>query len=109
MADELHLDMSGVVDERTFHEYVSETLGFPGYYGRNLDALWDCITDDAQSSMPERLVVEGLAHLERRLPGLHDNLVDCLREYAREFPDREVVFRRHSLSEGGIDQDGGPR
>lgn len=24
---------------------VGEALGFPAHYGRNLDALWDCLTD----------------------------------------------------------------
>ena len=24
---------------------IGRALGFPGYYGANLDALWDCLTD----------------------------------------------------------------
>jgi RNAse (barnase) inhibitor barstar len=28
-----------------FHEEVSKTLRFPDYYGRNLDALSDCLSD----------------------------------------------------------------
>ena len=27
------------------HEYLAHTLRFPAYYGRNLDALHDCLTD----------------------------------------------------------------
>lgn len=27
-----------------FHKAISDQLGFPDFYGKNLDALWDCIT-----------------------------------------------------------------
>ena len=27
------------------HQHLQEALGFPAYYGRNLDALYDCLTD----------------------------------------------------------------
>ena len=27
------------------HNYIAEKLGFPDYYGKNLDALYDCLTD----------------------------------------------------------------
>ena len=27
------------------HRHLRESLGFPAYYGANLDALYDCLTD----------------------------------------------------------------
>ncbi|MCR4787362.1 MAG: barstar family protein [Lachnospiraceae bacterium] len=32
-------------DRKAAHAYIAETLGFPDYYGNNLDALFDCLTD----------------------------------------------------------------
>ncbi|WP_152004146.1 barstar family protein [Desulfoluna spongiiphila] len=103
MNDELLIDMSGIMDNETFHEYVSKMLNFPGYYGYNLDAFWDCITDEGQSSMPQKLIVEGLAALKSFLPQLHDGFVECLNDYLKEYPDREVVFRQDSPSGKGIE------
>ena len=40
------------------YEYLSEELSFPAYFGRNLDALHDCLTD---ISAPTRLVLTGAA------------------------------------------------
>ncbi len=40
-----------VIDCRHFstreaaHAYIADTLGFPEYYGSNLDALFDCLTE----------------------------------------------------------------
>lgn len=32
-------------NEKDLHRYLSKELGFPDYYGSNLDALYDCLTD----------------------------------------------------------------
>ena len=103
MNEELLIDMSGIMDEETFHEYVSKKLSFPGYYGYNLNALWDCITDEDQSSMPDKLVVEGLAALKGFLPELHDGFIECLQDYIKEYPDREIILRQDSPSGEGIE------
>ncbi|MCP4614365.1 MAG: hypothetical protein GY845_37245 [Planctomycetes bacterium] len=103
MIDKLLIDMSGIMDEETFHEFVSKKLDFPGYYGFNLDAFWDSITDDEQSSMPKTLEVEGLAALKGFLPDLHDDFVECLQDYAKEFPERRVIFHQDSPSGEGIE------
>ena len=44
------LDASKFSDVAAFYDEVSRTFGFSGEFGRNLDALWDCLvdrTDDA--------------------------------------------------------------
>ena len=105
MSEDLLIDMSGIMDEETFHEYVSKKLNFPGHYGYNLDAFWDCITDENQSSMPHKLIVEGLAVFKDFLPKLHDGLVECLQDYQKKYPEREVVFRQDSPSGEGLEFD----
>ena len=39
------LDGSKMTDRETTHEYLKEQLQFPDYYGCNLDALYDCLTE----------------------------------------------------------------
>lgn len=34
-----------LMDSERAHIYLAEELDFPDYYGRNLDALYDCLTD----------------------------------------------------------------
>lgn len=34
-----------LVEPEKAHTYLAEELDFPDYYGRNLDALYDCLTD----------------------------------------------------------------
>jgi len=39
------LDASGWETEADFHREIAEALEFPTYYGRNLDALNNCLSD----------------------------------------------------------------
>jgi len=101
--EKLVLDLSGILDEETLHEYLSKKLNFPGYYGYNFDAFWDCITDEEQPSMPKVLRIEGLAALEKYLPGEFSKLMGCLNDYEKEYPDRKVLYFRESPSGEGIE------
>ena len=39
------IDGKHINDMASLHRLVSVALGFPSYYGNNLDALYDCLTD----------------------------------------------------------------
>ena len=42
---QITLDGNLLADAAKVHEYLKEMLEFPEYYGSNLDALYDCLTD----------------------------------------------------------------
>lgn len=42
---QITLDGSILADAALLHDYLKEQLQFPEYYGKNLDALYDCLTD----------------------------------------------------------------
>lgn len=39
------IDLSSVQNKSELHDLLSATFNFPDYYGRNLDALYDLITE----------------------------------------------------------------
>ncbi len=68
-------------DEQSFHAELQSALGFPAFYGRNMDALIDCLgyADDPSAAMcsvcvapGEMLVlcIENAEEFKRRCPGL---------------------------------------
>jgi hypothetical protein len=77
-----------IVDWKTFHDVFDEALGFPGYYGRNMDAWIDCFTyaDDPESGMVANSVANGdllilsiveAAEFKQRCREQFDALIDC--------------------------------
>ena len=84
----VRLQTKGITDWESFHSMFAETLGFPGFYGRNMDAWIDCMTclDDASACMTTNTVAHGeLFHLEvadtadfqKRLPEIFRDFVEC--------------------------------
>ena len=45
------LDGAQMETREKAHEYLAKTLGFPDYYGKNLDALFDCLTEMPKTEM----------------------------------------------------------
>ena len=39
------IDCACIRDKEGFHTAMEEALAFPGWYGKNLDALHDCLTE----------------------------------------------------------------
>ncbi len=58
------LDFSNVKYYFDIHAVISEALDFPSYYGRNWDALWDCMRDILGS--PIHMQIKGLEILRQK-------------------------------------------
>ena len=66
----IRIDGRNLPTREAVHDYFTTCLQLPGYYGRNLDALYDILTERAE---PTRLVIcgplGGLGELCGRPPG----------------------------------------
>lgn len=63
--DTIFIDCGPVSEPASLHDAVAHALDFPEYYGRNLDALYDCLTD---LEVPTHLV---LLHFDDMAPWSH--------------------------------------
>ena len=43
--EEIIIDCSTILTKEDLHRIFREALSFPDWYGNNLDALYDCLTD----------------------------------------------------------------
>ena len=62
---EIIIDFSECKNGMDLHNVLKETLGFPDFYGANLDALWDSITGFIQ--LPEKIIFSGVKNLKTEL------------------------------------------
>lgn len=68
---------------------IGVALGFPDYYGRNLDALWDCLRDLAA---PTVLLWETWGPAAYADAGFFAKLVALLKERAAEMAEDRPAF-----------------
>ncbi len=85
------IDGADITTREALHSRLALCLGLRDYYGRNLDALYDCLTERQTDT---RLEVRHISALEAALGGYAGALLDTLRDAAGENPRLEVEFFR---------------
>ena len=84
----VRVDTASIADWPSFHDVFSSVFGFPGFYGRNMDAWIDCMTsldspDDGLTCVhaPEDgvvvLVLAGMRDLRKRCPEIAEAIDEC--------------------------------
>ena len=63
----IELTLDGAMGMEAIHEQLAQTLHFPDFYGRNLDALYDCLTELREDVT---FTVQNVHALGRRGPAL---------------------------------------
>ncbi len=80
-------DMKNIND---FHLYLKETLGFPEYYGMNLDALWDMLT--SWVDLPLTIEWKNFESSENNLRDDAFRILDVFKEAEQEIDGFKLVF-----------------
>ena len=76
------IDGAVIETREQLHDTLSEQLALPAYYGRNLDALFDCLTDIREDTQLQLVHAEALfAHL-----GVYADVLTVLRDACAENP-----------------------
>jgi RNAse (barnase) inhibitor barstar len=96
----LQADCSGARDKAGVMAALGVGLGLPDFFGANLDALYDCLTDLDPSGAPDGSADPGIAIVVVGLPrgpgfdaAQLDALLDVFRDAAEWFADRPAAFR----------------
>ena len=73
-------------ERRNAHSYLAQMLDFPDYYGRNLDALFDCLTELHDCT----ILLEGAEEL-LAAGGYGARILQTLEDAARANPGLRVI------------------
>ncbi|MCI9144411.1 MAG: barstar family protein [Lachnospiraceae bacterium] len=84
------LDGEKITDREMLHDILAEQLALPEWYGRNLDALYDCLTERREAT-EIRILQKSV--LEERLGGYAKALENVLSAIAGENPEISVLVQ----------------
>lgn len=82
------LDGRNMTDKAATQEYLKEQFRFPEYYGRNLDALYDCLTE---IEVETEIQIEHKKQIAEYLGDYVEALVDTIRDAAQENPNLQLT------------------
>ena len=77
------IDGASIHTRAELHDSLEEQLSLPDWYGRNLDALFDCLTDLSEETVVRLIHPQAL---EEHLGGYAGVLQNVLRDAAEDNP-----------------------
>ena len=88
---ERRVTLSGnkMLTKEAMHTYLARKLKFPSYYGKNLDALHDCL---GEISHPLHLTVTFTDRLTEELGNYGETFLEVLKDVAEENENITVSF-----------------
>ena len=88
------IDSKNINSEKSLHAELANKFNFPSYYGKNFDALLDCLRDIAdQAKLSNPIVVRFTDYflLVRQLSCSDmQNLVTVFQDWKDEYPDLNI-------------------
>ena len=83
------IDTNQLQTMEQIHEYLAKELNFPPYYGKTLDALYDCLTDIDRET---ELVLNNWHDLEYALKDYSGKMLYVFHEACEENPHLKVTL-----------------
>ncbi len=93
--EEYTVDFSGVSDKKSFHARLKEYLPLPDWYGGNLDALFDSLTDLNEICIYFR----NWEPLKETMPAYFDNFRHVIADAQMEVPGLFCFFEETEAQE----------
>ena len=95
--DILVIDGAYVSDMKQLHEHIASQLHFPKHYGKNLDALYDCLTDMKKVAIH----VHNYGALKEHLGDAADGLMEVFLDLCAVKPECSLVVAPAAPTESG--------
>ena len=88
-------DLSGCKDKPAAMRMLGHAFGLPGWFGANLDALYDSLTDDETwpAGAGAVVVLDALPYTESFGVEERDALLDVFRDVAEHYAEAGIPFR----------------
>lgn len=92
----LYADLSAAQSKQEVLDKIAESFLFPSHFGKNLDALYDCMTDLVHKAGTQPgfvVVIEQLPDNPRFDREAREQLLDVFRDAADFWAERRIAFR----------------
>ena len=92
----LYANLAHAQSKQDILDLIAQQFFFPAHFGKNFDALYDCMTDPLHKSGPQTgfiVVLEQIPTTPKFDKEAREQLLDIFRDAADYWADRKVSFR----------------
>ena len=92
----LYANLAHAQTKQDILDLIAQQFYFPAHFGKNFDALYDCITDPLHKSGPQPgfiVVLEQIPITAKFDKEAREQLLDIFRDAADYWGDRKIPFR----------------
>jgi RNAse (barnase) inhibitor barstar len=92
----LYANLAAAQSKQDVLDMIAEQFTFPAHFGKNFDALYDCMTDPLHKSGPQPgfvVVLEQIPATSKFDKEAREQLLDIFRDAADYWSDRKIPFR----------------
>jgi len=92
----LYANLASAQSKQDVLDMLAEQFTFPAHFGKNFDALYDCMTDSLHKSGSQPgfiVVLEQIPANARFDKEVREQLLDIFRDAADYWADRKIAFR----------------
>lgn len=83
------IDLKDVQSKEDFHDRIEEGFDCPDYYGRNLDALYDVLTDEVEDV---EIYFTNAADMAENMDKYYDAFVEMCEEVQQDYENITIVI-----------------
>ena len=94
------LDFSGIKSLWQLHEYFKDVFELPDYYGRNMDALWDCLYYSFE--FPTTIELKNLSAIPDEMNEEVEIMLELFRDLHREDKKVTVVIEASAKDKADV-------
>ncbi len=92
----LYANLANAQTKQDVLDMIAQQFTFPAHFGKNFDALYDCMTDPLHKSGPQPgfiVVLESIPATPKFDKEAREQLLDIFRDAADYWNDRKIPFR----------------
>lgn len=92
----LYANLAHAQSKQDILDLIAQQFMFPTHFGKNFDALFDCMTDPLHKSGPQPgfiVVLEQIPTTPKFDKEAREQLLDIFRDAAEYWADRKIAFR----------------
>jgi len=92
----LYANLAQAQSKQDVLDLIASQYTFPSHFGKNFDALYDCLTDTVHKSGPQTGFIVVLEHIPAHAKfdkEAREQLLDIFRDAADYWSDRKIPFR----------------